>query len=220
MTKRQDANVFVRRNSSYDDWKDDFPTPPWATRAFFKYVAPDLIQSCGLMFNEPACGRGFMVQVIREHKTFNARGSDLMDYGYGFKQQDYLTTKPVKCDVMLTNPPYKFANQFVLKGLDEATIGVAVLLRTIWLESTSRHDRLFKPNPPTTVAVFSRRMQAAHGKLVQKGGAMMSHSWFWWDKRKPRKPTQLTWIPPEAQRLLERPGDYDSSYLTRDVRRS
>lgn len=202
----QDANIFVRRNSNYDDWKDDFPTPPWAIRAFFKYVASELVGK-PLTFNEPACGRGFMTQVLKEQK-FKFMASDLLDYKRGFKVEDYLTSKPKPYDVMLTNPPYKLANEFVLKAMGEAKIGVAVLLRTIWLESTTRHASLFGPNPPTVVAVFSRRMQAAHGKLIRGGGAMMSHSWFWWDKRVKTKQSRLTWIPPNAQKELDRDSDY------------
>lgn len=203
---RVDSNIFVRRNTNYDEHKDDFPTPPWAVRAFFKYVAPELIGQ-SLIFNEPACGRGFMVKVLKEHK-FKVLASDIVDYKKGFKQEDYLLAKPKNYDVMLTNPPYQYANEFVMKALGEAKIGVAILLRTIWLESVTRYEQLFGPNPPTRVVVFSRRMQAAHGRLVRGGGAMMSHSWFWWDKRCPRKPTTLLWIPPDAQKLLDRESDY------------
>ncbi len=204
---RVDSNIFVRRNSKYDEHKDDFPTPPWAVRAFFQYVAPEL-KGQKLLFNEPACGRGFMVKVLKEQK-FKVMASDLIDYKKGFKVENYLTSKSRRYDIMLTNPPYKYANQFVLKALGEAEVGVAILLRTIWLESVTRYDQLFDKNPPTRVAVFSRRMQAAHGKLVRGGGAMMSHSWFWWNKRMSRgTPPELTWIPPTAQFLLDRDSDY------------
>lgn len=199
-------NQQVLRSTDYDDHKDDFPTPPWAVRAFFEHVAPEL-KGQKLTFNEPACGRGFMLDALREYK-FKYVASDLVDYGAGYKVEDYLTARPKPYDVMLTNPPYKLANEFVQKGLAEAKHGVAVLLRTIWLESVTRHETLFGPNPPTTVAVFSRRMQAAHGKLVRGGGAMMSHSWFWWDKRVKGSTTRLTWIPPDAQKKLDRDEDY------------
>jgi len=207
MTRPKNMNVV--RMSNYNEQHDDFPTPPWATRAFFKYVSTVKFAR-GTHFLEPACGRGHMVSVLRE-KGFRCTGSDAYDYSKpGFGVADYcdldLVFKPY--DVMFTNPPFKKSNQFVLRGLSEARLGVAVLLRTIWMESVTRYTQIFYPTPPTVIAVFSRRMQAAHGKLVRKGGAMMSHSWFWWDLKSKVKQSELMWIPPEAQSELERDEDY------------
>lgn len=197
----------VRRRSSYEEVKDDFPTPPWAVRAFFEHVAPDL-HGKPYVFYEPAAGRGHMVRVLKEER-FKVVASDLVDYGTGFKTHDFLTASPVRCDVVLTNPPYKHANAFVQKALKEARIGVAMLLRTIWLESATRYNTLFSIQPPSVVAVFSARMHAAQGKVVRSNGAMFSHAWFWWDKRKSTGRPALTWIPPAAQKQLECDADYE-----------
>lgn len=209
MVDNRPKNNNVVRRSNYDEHHDDFPTPPWATRAFFEYVAPGQLPHY-LKILEPACGRGHMVGVLREYK-FKVRASDKYDYGQATKLANYVginNTNFGVYDVLFTNPPYKQANAFVQRGLREARVGVAVLLRTIWLESVTRYVQLFNPCPPTRVAVFSRRMQAAHGKLVRNGGAMMSHSWFWWDKRNKSHNTELMWIPPDAQQKLEREEDY------------
>lgn len=205
MTRPKNMNVV--RVTNYDDHGDDFPTPPWAVRAFLKHVARIPKGSTVL---EPACGRGFMgvafreagLKVIEYDKTRYTPGHKLADYTNGAAYPRH--------DFVITNPPYKLANQFTQRVLDEATKGVGMLLRTIWMESVTRHDTLFGVRPPTTVAVFSRRMQAAHGKLVRGGGAMMSHSWFWWDKTRPARPgdTRLIWIPPDAQLKLDKDSDY------------
>jgi hypothetical protein len=45
---------------------DFFPTPPWATRALFRHVLPELgIGAIGSVW-EPACGEGHMAAVIGE----------------------------------------------------------------------------------------------------------------------------------------------------------
>lgn len=205
MTRPKNMNVV--RVTNYDDHGDDFPTPPWAVRALFKYVAPI---PKGSTILEPACGRGHMGVAFRE-AGLKVLEYDKIRYTPGHKIADYINgAEYPHHDFVITNPPYKLANKFTIRALGDVNDGVAMLLRTIWMESVTRHDALFGHRPPTTVAVFSRRMQAAHGKLVRGGGAMMSHSWFWWDKYKPAKPgqTRLIWIPPDAQSLLDKDSDY------------
>jgi hypothetical protein len=177
------------------------------TCSFLKYVAriPK-----GSVILEPACGRGHMGVAFRE-AGLKVLEYDKIRYTPRHRLADYTNGAAYpKHDFVITNPPYKLANQFAQRAMGEAVKGVGLLLRTIWMESVTRHDELFGPTPPTTVAVFSRRMQAAHGKLVRGGGAMMSHSWFWWDKQKPVRlgQTRLIWIPPTAQQELDKDSDY------------
>lgn len=200
-------NINVVRVTNYDDHGDDFPTPPWAVRAFLTHVAQ---LPKGSIVLEPACGRRYMEVAFKEWglKTLNY---DNVRYDDKHKIADYANGgKYPRHDFVITNPPYKLANQFAQRALDEAELGVGLLLRTIWMESVARHDTLFGVRPPSVVAVFSRRMQAAHGRLTRTGGAMMSHSWFWWDKANPAKPgeTRLIWIPPQSQSELDKDSDY------------
>lgn len=205
MTRPKNMNVV--RVTNYDDHGDDFPTPPWAVRAFLTYVAQ---LPRGATVLEPACGRGHMGVAFRE-AGLKVLEYDKIRYTPGHKLADYTNGASYpRHDFVVTNPPYTLANHFALRALSDDNDGVAMLLRTIWMEGVTRHDTLFGKRPPTIVAVFSRRMQAAHGKLVRGGGAMMSHSWFWWDKSKPAKPgqTRLIWIPPDAQSSLDKDSDY------------
>lgn len=206
----------IARHSSYNDTLDDFPTPPWATRAFFEHVAPELVTE-KLVFLEPACGRGHMVRTIREY-GFRVLAYDIRRYGGHHKIADYTDRNEQlpACDVWMTNPPFKYANEFVERGLDEARRGVALLVRTLWKEGgkennpRSRWNRILKHNPPTRTAIISARMPAAKGRVIQHYPVFFSHSWLWWDKHKKTKhgQTREIWIPPEAQRLLELPRDY------------
>jgi hypothetical protein len=71
------------------DSADDFPTPPWATRALLEHVLDDhrnaaRSQSC----LEPACGAGHMANVLNDYFG-QVVSSDAFDYGYG-AIQDFL----------------------------------------------------------------------------------------------------------------------------------
>jgi ubiquinone/menaquinone biosynthesis C-methylase UbiE len=72
--------VMSQRNPNMDTF-DNFPTPPWATRAFVESQllgANDLATSTCL---EPACGQGYMSETLKEY--FGAVSSfDILDYGY------------------------------------------------------------------------------------------------------------------------------------------
>lgn len=71
---------------------DDFPTPPWATRALIEYVLPDKGSSLsGLNCLEPACGAGHMATVLKEHFR-EVQASDAFHYGYGT-----LSVRPETC---------------------------------------------------------------------------------------------------------------------------
>lgn len=198
------------RESSYSDGRDDFPTPPWATRAFLKYVAPELEQARMLTVLEPACGTGHMVRVLREHRFRCIIAADKFNYNNNNIVADYLDPQVNygTYDLLITNPPYKYVDEFVARALREAQVGIGLLVRTLWLEGVGRYADLFSIRPPTRVAVFSRRMQAEHGKIVQRGSAAMSHSWFWWNLKDPATRAELIWLPPTAQRELEKESDY------------
>lgn len=66
---------------------------------------------------EVACGEGHLSERLKEygHEVYS---TDLIDRGYGVGGIDFLEC-PDKWDGdILTNPPYKFAQQFVEHGLE------------------------------------------------------------------------------------------------------
>jgi hypothetical protein len=121
------------------DALDFFPTPPWATRALFRYVLPALGVEAVRQVWEPACGGGHMAAVISEFSDVPVIATDIFDYGYGTAPVDFLdhlASPFTDCaDWIVTNPPFKPADQFALRALDLANMGVALLLRTQWLET-------------------------------------------------------------------------------------
>lgn len=190
------------------DSPDDFPTPPWATRALIEHVLgrSDLRSRTCL---EPACGAGHMSKVLAEYFG-EVRSSDAHDYGYG-ALRDYLSfpyeTKAV--DWVITNPPFRLAEEFVLRSLEVARMGVAVLVRTVFLESVGRYERLFKVHPPSAFAQFVERVPMVKGRLDAKATTATGYAWLVWEHGSPND-TKVKWIPP-CRRLLERINDYSTN---------
>ena len=99
------------------DSRDDFPTPPWATRGLIEHViGPKMLferQTC----LEPACGAGHMSKVLEEYFG-RVDSSDKFDYAYG-SLYDYLDDDwpPQSVDWVITNPPFRLAEEFVLEAI-------------------------------------------------------------------------------------------------------
>lgn len=188
------------------DSPDDFPTPPWATRALVEHIiGPD--QVCDLTCLEPACGAGHMARPLKEYFA-KVRCADAYDYGYA-PVRDFLSypyeTNAV--DWVITNPPFRLAEEFVLRSLDVARKGVAVLVRTVFLESVGRYNRLFIRHPPTVFAQFVERVPMVKGRLDEKASTATGYAWLVWEHGS-GEGSRLAWIPP-CRRKLERHTDYN-----------
>ena len=106
------------------DSLDDFPTPPWATRALVTHYFDQSVADASVW--EPACGRGHMAQVLHEYFA-TVRAGDIFDYGYG-EVQDFLTGLAAlrSVDWVITNPPFRLAEDFLARGRQVARKGVAL----------------------------------------------------------------------------------------------
>ena len=137
MGKQNTSHAVMAQRFEAKDSLDDFPTPPWATRALLEHVIPKA-NFAHLSVWEPACGEGHMAKVLREYfKQTDA--SDVFPYGYG-DVSDFLAPQIVRdADWIITNPPFRLAEAFALKALSLANIGVALLARTVLIESVGRY---------------------------------------------------------------------------------
>lgn len=220
----------VARHSEFDETEDFIPTPPWATRALYEYVAPRLKQEAPLLIaQDPACGEGHMMQVFSEYGHKAVWGSDFSPkqmlrarerLGPDAKlwHQDYTKPHPKldAPDVVITNPPYKHLNAFVDKALETAVFGVGMLCRVQALESEGRYNNIFKVRPPTQIAFFSNRIPFKTGAVAKKAPKMFFHVWLWWERfynpvelsQKWRAPRPPMWVPYDAQTQLEKDSDY------------
>lgn len=185
---------------------DDFPTPPWATRALCEYVI-----KAGDTVLEPATGRGFMARPLAEYFP-SVTESDIVSYGRDIPVIDFL--KPdsyptASFDWVITNPPYKLAASFIQRANEVARIGAAMLCRLQVLEGKTRYTKIYENNPPTIVAPFVERVPMRMGRWNPKDSTATAYAWLVWEKQ-PKIPgsTRLVWIPP-CRKTLERSADYD-----------
>lgn len=190
------------------DSPDDFPTPPWATRALVEHVLGGKLSLRNLTCLEPACGAGHMARVLQEYFC-EVRAADAYCYGYGH-QRDFLTYpyEPNVVDWVITNPPFRLAEEFVLRALGVARKGVAILARAVFLESVGRYEGIFSNSPPSKFAQFVERVPMVKGRLDGKATTATGYAWLVWEKNFSGLP-RLMWVPP-CRRKLERSGDYPS----------
>lgn len=199
--------VMAQRYEAADS-ADDFPTPPWGTRALIEHVIG--VESVrGRSCLEPACGRGYMVRPLREYFD-RVDAADAFHYGFA-PVRDFLTHpyEALSHDWVITNPPFRLAEEFVQRALIVARHGVAILARTVFLESVGRYQSIFDANPPTKFAQFSERLPMVKGRVDAKASTATGYAWFVWEKdRMPAYP-RLMWVPP-CRRDLERSNDYQA----------
>lgn len=202
------------------DSLDFFPTPPWATRALMEHVfgcsLDEEIRSYyrGYSVWEPAAGAGHMAEVLREYFG-TVQASDVHDYGHGYRVGSFIGTEDFPdviradsigdVDWIITNPPFNLALDFALRGLSIASAGVALLVRTAWLEGGDRFTRLFSERPPSTVALFSERVPMVKGRWDPKASTATSYAWVVWETASGA--TALEWIPPGQRKALTKPDD-------------
>lgn len=186
---------------------DFFPTPPWATRALCQHVLP-LVEDRPLRILtawEPACGEGHMAVALAEY-FLAVEASDIFPYGYG-DVGGFLTAGPDAegLDWIITNPPFNLAALFVQKALANAARGVAMLVRTAFLEGVGRYRDLYTKHPPALIAQFAERVPMHRGRWDPDGTTATAYCWIVWRKGPP-VPTRFVWIP-KSRNLLTRPDD-------------
>lgn len=207
MTQNTSAAVMQQRREPHNSL-DDFPTPPWATRALCEWLilhGENLsIQKC----REPAANRGHMARTLYEYFG-PVEASDIHDYGAGFPQQDYLFGPlPDITDWTVTNPPFRLAEDFIDRARRSSSLGVAMLVRSAFLEGGGRWHRIFRDTPPTDVLQFSERVVMHKGTLTATGSTATAYCWLLWRRRLRPGQTRLDWIPPGTRKRLERADDY------------
>jgi len=130
---------------------------------------------------EPACGQGHLAKVFEQH-GYNVSCTDLIFRGYGTKK-DFFDYQKWDGDI-ITNPPYKYAKEFVEHALEIIPIKskVAMFLKLSFLESLKRKE-LFEKFPPKTVYVSSSRIICAkNGDFITHNQSAIAYAWFVWEK--------------------------------------
>ena len=160
---------------------DYYATPPEVTRAI---LDEEVLEGVIL---EPACGEGHISEVLKEYyPSQEVVSTDLIDRGYGQGDIDFLTYDfNRKFDNIITNPPFKYAKEFIERGLELANNKVIMFAKIQLLESEKRRE-LFEEYPPKSVYVFSKRVNPwRNGSPVDEKGkpwsSTMCFAWFVWE---------------------------------------
>lgn len=134
---------------------------------------------------ECACGEGHLSKVLEKH-GYEVISTDLIYRGYGDPEPlNFLeeTLLDFEGDI-ITNPPYKYALDFVKQALNSVKMGrkVAMFLKLQFLEGKSR-KKFFLRNPPKIVYVSSSRLNCAKNAEFEKyPSSAVAYAWFVWQK--------------------------------------
>ena len=168
--------------------KDDFyPTPPRATEALLSVEKFD-----GPIW-EPACGDGAISRVLTQAGCW-VHSTDLVYRNFGFGGIDFLLDHQTIYDNIVTNPPFKLAEEFAAHALKRSRKKVVMLARLAWLEGKARR-RFFENSPLARVWVFSSRLVIARAGETwrSKQGGMIAFAWYVWEHGYTGKPT-IGWL--------------------------
>ena len=157
---------------------DYYATDPKAVDYLLKYETFD--HNIG----ECACGEGHLAKTLSEH-GYIVRATDLIDRGYGIGGIDFLQYEGTHNGDIITNPPYKFAKEFVEKALSIIPDGnrVAMFLKLQFLEGKARR-KMFEKFPPRYIYVSTSRLCCAMNGDFDKYSKSnaVTYAWFIWEK--------------------------------------
>jgi hypothetical protein len=144
---------------------------------------------------EPACGEGNLSKVLQlhGHEVYN---TDLIQRGSADETMDFLQTDKKWHGDIITNPPFRYTTEFVLKGLESLEMGrkLALFLKINYLSGKARYKEIYSKFPPYRVYVFTGSRACSKNNAPEgfkQGG--MTYCWMIWEKGM-IGPTELKWI--------------------------
>ncbi len=142
---------------------DFYPTPEYTIKSLLDV----LNLNTNMSFLEPCKGSGNIYNLINSN---NKQHCEIQE------GKDYLTTiYKLKFDIIITNPPFSLAKEFIEKSLTESN-SVWYLLRLNFLGSQKR-NKWWKDKLPTHLFTLSKRPS-----FTGKGTDATEYAWFGWDK--------------------------------------
>lgn len=135
---------------------------------------------------EPACGEHAIYNIFTKY-NYSIVGQDLT------KGNNFLNEN-IKWDNIITNPPFRLANEFILKAKSLYRKKIAFLLPLSYLQGKTRYDlKIF--NELEYVYVFIR-YPLLTDKLRDDGKyntGMQAYAWYIWNKNCKKEPI-IRWI--------------------------
>ena len=148
-----------------------------ATRALLLWLTPKINPNA--TFWDPACGAGNIAKALREVRPYAA--TDLNDRGWDGAATgiDFLATQTgaAKGTVIVSNPPFKHASDFIVAAHRSGAEGVVFLLKSTYFQA-SRRLGLFNFYRPRYILPLTWRID-----FTGQGAPVLECSWFVWFPR-------------------------------------
>jgi len=147
---------------------------------------------------ECACGEGHLSKRLTE-LGYNVYSTDIINRNFGEEMNFFDFSEKLDDNILiLTNPPYQLAMEFVLHALELLSENsyCIMFLKLTFLEGKKRFSELFRHHPPKTVLVFSKRMKCARNGIFKAGeddNSAVAYCWYIWEKGFKGKPV-IEWI--------------------------
>lgn len=163
-------------------------------------IAIDVLLSKALLSHkvwECACGAGNLSKRLSDF-GHDVKSTDLIYRGYGIGGIDFLQCTDTFDGDIITNPPYKYAKEFIEHALTLIPTGrkVFMFLKLQFLEGKARRT-LFDTGQLKTVYVSSSRILCAKNgdfeKMRKGGGSAVAYAWYEFEKGYKGK-TVIEWI--------------------------
>ena len=188
----------ILSSSNHSDKKreenDFYATDPTSLIIFLRALERDDFKLHNKIW-ECACGKGHLSKVL-ESKGYNVLSTDLIDRGYGQGNIDFLKNNfDIWDGDILTNPPYKYCEEFVRKAIKITKTGsyIIMFLKIQFLEGKKRRS-LFNKHPPKYIYVnSSRQLCYFNGNAKNRISSAACYCWFVWEKGYTGEPI-IRWI--------------------------
>jgi hypothetical protein len=202
------ASVNTKRDESSSS-NDLYITPKEALDAIWKKIEADIIcvPKPFASILEPCMGLGDIAKYVSDNtNNFTSITTNELypcedeskllyknTYASDFLADESEIAKYKGCfDILIANPPYNKAMEFVLKGFEYAPIQWH-FLRLNFLEGQKRYEELFSMGKLTDVYIFTYRVSCDKGYDREETANSVSYAWYRFDKNHSGSP-RLHWL--------------------------
>lgn len=130
---------------------------------------------------EPACGNGALSEVLINDYGYEVVSEDLIEREYGQGGVDFLQSESLKGDVIITNPPFEYAEEFIRKAYELSPVAFAFILPMNYWNASSRL-RLWDDCRPAVIYPMTWRPD-----FRNLGRPTMNCMWCLWTRNHPRE---------------------------------
>jgi len=169
------------------DW---YVEPEWVSQRLFA------VEPFNSLIWDPCAGTGRIVHnaVTTGYEAF-ASDIDPRQFVGSVQPHDFMLTGAMQFPNIVTNPPFKIAEDIVLKALSIVTGKLACLLTANWVQGDKR-SRWLETSPLRRVLFVTPRPSMPPGEVLMAGGkpgnGTTDYAWYIWEPGYAGKP-EIGW---------------------------